>query len=423
MKTSHLYKSAFIAGSAWLLAGAVHATSITISCGAVGAELQLCEEGVAAWRAKTGNHVELVSTPNSSTERLSLYQQLLSAGTQDIDVLQIDVVWPGMLAQHLLDLSPYTNGAENDHFESLVTNNTVDGKLVAMPWFTDAGVLYYRKDLLEKYQQPVPQTWEQLTEVAEHVQAQERSAGNNQMWGFVWQGRAYEGLTCDALEWIYSYNGGTIVDQEGNITINNPQAISALEMASSWINNISPPGVLNYAEEEARGVFQSGNAVFMRNWPYAWTLAQSEDSPIRGQVGVVALPKGGEDGRHAGTLGGWQLAVSRYSKNPEAAADLVNFLTSYEEQKRRAIKGSYNPTIAALYEDEEVLAEVPFFGELYETFLNGVPRPSSSTGNNYGRVSNATFNAVHSVLSGGQSAQEAVEDLERQLIRMSRRGW
>ncbi|WP_409525374.1 ABC transporter substrate-binding protein [Nitrincola sp. MINF-07-Sa-05] len=423
MKTSNLYKSAFLAGSVWLLAGAVHATSITISCGAVGAELQLCEEGVAAWRAKTGNHVELVSTPNSSTERLSLYQQLLSAGTQDIDVLQIDVVWPGMLAQHLLDLKPYTNGAENDHFESLVINNTVDDKLVAMPWFTDAGVLYYRKDLLEKYQQPVPQTWEQLTDVAEHIQAEERSAGNNQMWGYVWQGRAYEGLTCDALEWIYSYNGGTIVDQDGNITINNPQAIAALEMAKSWVNNISPPGVLNYAEEEARGVFQSGNAVFMRNWPYAWTLAQSEDSPIRGQVGVVALPKGGEDGRNAGTLGGWQLAVSRYSKNPEVAADLVNFLTSYEEQKRRAIQGSYNPTIAALYEDEEVLAEVPFFGELYETFLNGVPRPSSSTGNNYGRVSNATFNAVHSVLSGGQSAEEAVEDLESQLKRMSRRGW
>ncbi|MGF2734306.1 ABC transporter substrate-binding protein [Marinobacter sp. DUT-1] len=409
--------------AACLMSGGLQAETITISCGAVGAERQLCEEGVAAWSGKTGNEVQVVSTPNSATERLSLYQQLLAAQSGDVDIFQIDVVWPGMLAQHMIDLTPHMDGAESGHFEALVRNNTVDGRLVAMPWFTDAGVLYYRKDLLEKYDQPVPRTWQQLTDTAEAVMKAERKAGNDRFWGFVWQGRAYEGLTCDALEWVASHNGGTIVNADGDVTINNPQAIKALGLASGWVDTISPRAVLNYTEEEARGVFQSGNALFMRNWPYAWSLAQSDDSPVKGKVGVVALPKGGEDGRHAGTLGGWQLAVSKYSENPELAADLVRYLTSYEEQKRRAIEGSYNPTLPELYRDEEVLAAVPFFGELFETFKNGVPRPSSVTGESYGRVSNAFFNSVHSVLSGEAEPEQAMGALERDLRRLGRRGW
>ncbi|HET8802414.1 MAG TPA: ABC transporter substrate-binding protein [Marinobacter sp.] len=409
--------------AACLLAGGLQAKTITISCGAVGAERQLCEEGTRAWSEKTGHDVQVVSTPNSATERLSLYQQLLAARSGDIDVFQIDVVWPGMLANHMVDLSEYIDGAGDKHFQSLIRNNTVDGRLVAMPWFTDAGVLYYRKDLLDKYDQAVPETWKQLTETAETVMKAERDAGNDKFWGFVWQGRAYEGLTCDALEWVASHNGGTIVNAEGDVTINNPQAREALALASTWIDTISPRSVLNYTEEEARGVFQSGNALFMRNWPYAWSLAQSANSPVKGKVGVVALPKGGENGRHAGTLGGWQLAVSKYSENTALAADLVRYLTSYEEQKRRAIEGSYNPTIPALYKDEEVLAAVPFFGKLFETFKNGVPRPSSVTGESYGRVSNAFFNSVHDVLSGEAEPEQALSGLERELRRLGRRGW
>ncbi|MDG9666301.1 ABC transporter substrate-binding protein [Hahella sp. CR1] len=399
-----------------------HAETLTISCGAVGAELELCKEGVKAWAEKTGNEVKVVSTPNSSSERLALYQQLLAAGSQDIDIFQIDVVWPGMLGQYFVDLKPFSNGAEKDHFESIVNNNTVDGKLVAMPWFTDAGVLYYRKDLLEKYNQQPPETWAQLEASAKMVQEGERKAGNDKMWGFVWQGRAYEGLTCNATEWVASFNGGTVVDEKGKITINNPQAAKALNTAAGWIGTISPQGVTNYAEEESRGVFQSGNAVFMRNWPYAWSLAQAEDSAIKGKVGVVALPKGDEDGRHSATLGGWQLAVSKYAKNPKLSADLVMYLTSYEEQKRRAIKASYNPTINALYKDKDVLAATPFFGSLYETFVSGVPRPSSVTKSKYNQVSTAFFNAVHSVVSGKEKAEASLAQLEGQLRRFARNG-
>lgn len=421
-----MFKKSLI--SAMVLAGAAgssqaQSADLTISCGAVGAELTLCEEGVAQWEEKTGHEVDIVSTPNSSTERLSLYQQILSAQSSDIDVMQTDVVWPGLLANHLLDLSETLGeDAAEGHFEAIVANNTIDDRLVAMPWFTDAGVLYYRKDLLEEHGFEAPETWEELTEIATEIQAAEREAGNDKMWGYVFQGRAYEGLTCNALEWIAGSGGGTIVDAEGEITIDNAQAAEALDLAASWIGNISPKGVLNYTEEEARGIFQSGNAVFMRNWPYAWSLAQSEDSNVRDKVGAVKLPSA-EGQESAATLGGWNLAVSRYTENPELAADLVAFLTGEAEQKRRAIEGAYNPTLASLYEDEEVLDAVPFFGTLYDTFTNAVARPSAPTGDNYGRVSNGFFNAVHQVLSGDQSGAEAVSQVDSELSRIKRRRW
>jgi trehalose/maltose transport system substrate-binding protein len=399
------------------------AATISISCGAVGLELELCQEGANAWAEASGNQVNVISTPNSATERLALYQQILAAGSADIDVYQIDVIWPGILANHFIDLSEHVDQEQIDqHFPAIVENNTVNDALVAIPWFTDAGILYYRTDLLEKYGKQPPVTWQELAEIAKEIQDGERGEGNDKMSGFVFQAKAYEGLTCDALEWVDSFGGGTIVADDGSITINNDKAIAALDFAATWIGAIAPEGVLNYSEEESRGVFQSGNAVFMRNWPYAWALGNAEDSAIKGKIGVSALPKGGTDGKHTGVLGGWQLAVSKYSANAELAADLVKHLTSYDEQKRRAIKGAYNPTIAALYEDEEVLAATPFFGNLYETFTNAVARPSRVTGAKYNQVSSEFYNAAHEVLSGKTDAASSLEALESRLDRLSRGG-
>ena len=185
-------------------------------------------------------------------------------------------------------------------------------ELVAMPWFTDAGLLYYRKDLLEKYGRKLPETWQEMTETARFIQKAERDAGNSRMWGYVFQGRAYEGLTVNALEWLDSFNAGTIVDLDGKITVNNPRAAEALTLAASWINDITPKGVLNYSEEECRGVFQSGNAVFMRNWPYAWPLMNAKDSPVKDKIGVAPLLKGGRGRQahlHAGRLAACSIEV------------------------------------------------------------------------------------------------------------------
>lgn len=375
------------------------------------------ESAIAYCEEQTGITIDVQNGPESATDRLALYLQFFGAGSGDIDLVQIDVIWPGILAEHLVDLRPYLSDDQYDSFFSAIAeNNTVDGALVGIPWFTDAGLLYYRTDLLEKYGfDGPPATWADLDEMATTIQEGER-AENPDFWGYVWQGNAYEGLTCDALEWQYSWNGGSIVEPDGTISINNENAAAAFDMAASWVDRISPPGVVSYQEEEARGVWQGGNAAFMRNWPYAYALGNAEDSVIKDSFAVVPLPKGGDDGQNADTLGGWQMAVSKYSDNVDAAAEVAVCITSYEAQKFRATEGSSLPTIGALYEDDDVLAANPFFGQLYDVFSGGaVARPSTVTGEDYNQVSTIYFTEVNKVLTGQQTGQEAVESIESQL--------
>ena len=210
-------------------------------------------------------------------------------------------------------------------FDAIVENNTVDGKLVGIPFFTDAGLLYYRTDLIEQYsdqlteaglpEDPAEYTWANLEQAAQIIQEGEQGAGNANFTGFTWQGNSYEGLTCDALEWVASAGGGTIVSPEGEITVFNEDAIAAVEQAAGWVGTISPSGVTEFQEEDARRIWSAGNAAFMRNWPYAYSLSQAEDSPIAGNVGIAPLPSG-ESGDRAACLGGWQIAVSEYSEQP-----------------------------------------------------------------------------------------------------------
>ena len=405
-------KRFLVAATALLLMGSVALaqTTITVAAGAVGQELELTRAAAERYMAAHPDVViEVLETPDLSDNRLGVYLQIFEAQSPDIDVFQIDVIWPGDLAEHLVDLYEYgARDVVDQHFPAMVQNNEVDGRLVGIPWFTDAGILYYRTDLLEKYgYDGPPQTWAELTEMAQTIQDGERAAGNPDFWGFVWQGNSYEGLTCDALEWVYSNGGGTIVSPDGVITIDNPAAIEAIEMAASWVGTISPSAVTSFGEEEARNMFQAGNAAFMRNWPYAYAVGNAPDSAIAGLFDVAPLPAGAA-GHGAAALGGWLLGVSRYSANPEVAADVALFLASPEEQKVRAVEGSMAPTIMSLYEDQEVLEAVPFFDRMYDVFINAVARPSTVTAPNYAQVSQAFFTAVHDVLTGSETAANAL---------------
>lgn len=407
---------------AWVAVTAQAAT-IRLSCAAVGQELELCKDAAQSWSRQSGHTVQVVSTPANATARLALYQKVFGERSDAIDVLQLDVVWPGLLERHLVDLKPYSKGIEHKHFGGVVANNTVGGRLVAMPWFMDAGLLYYRRDLLAKYDLKPPKTWDDLVLAARRVQEGERAAGNKAMWGYVWQGRAYEGLTCNALEWMVSYGGGSFIDQGGRSTVRNDRASKALGMAARLVGQVSPPEVLDFGEEESRAVFQAGNAVFMRNWPYAWSLAQAADSPIKGKVGMTVLPKGGgEGGRFAATLGGQQLAVSRYSKNAAIAADLVMYLTSEAVQKERAIKGSFNPTLWPLYADRDILKANPFMGELFGVLAFAVGRPATVTAARYNEVSELIWTVTREVLAKTISSDEAVKRLDAELLRIGQNG-
>ena len=366
------------------------------------------------WAQKTGNKVEYYWRPSDGSVALQLYQQYWAAKSPDVDVYQIDVIWQGIAAPHAVDLKKYYKEDEiKAYFPRIIENNTVGGKLVSIPLYTDAGILYYRTDLLEKYgyKEP-PKTWKELSAMAKKIQDGERAAGKPDFQGFVFEGKASESLTCNALEWIYSYGGGSVIEPDKKVTINNPNAIKALNAAQSWVGTISPAGVTTYDEEGARNVWQAGNAAFMRNWPYAYALGADPKSAVSGKFDFTVLPKGGNNGNNAACLGGWQLMISAYSKVPDAAADLVRYLSSAELQKKRAIAFSVLPTLPALYSDPDVLAKCPWFKIMVDVFNNAVARPSTVSGADYNQLSTSFFQNVNKVLTGGESAQEAVSQVD-----------
>ncbi len=390
---------------------------ITVTLGADGPSVPWETAACDLFASTTGIKTTRLSGAESATDRLANYQQLLGAGASDVDAMMIDVIWPGILAPFSVDLSAAMNSESYKYFDRIVTNNTVNGALVGIPWYTDAGLLYYRKDLLEKYGYAnAPTTWTELQDQATKIQEGERAA-NPDFQGFVFQAAAYEGLTCNALEWQVSNGGGTIIDETGKVTVNNPQAIAAFDRAKGWVGTISPAGVTDYDEEGSRGVWQGGNAAFMRNWPYAYSLGQAADSLIKDKFDITLVPKGdGEGATNADTLGGWQIMVSKFSKNPDAATEFAKYMTSLEVQKSAAIELSHLPTIPDLYDDPDVLAANPFFGSLKDVFLGGaVARPSTVTSDLYNEVSTDYFTAINQILVGNVPAEEAIKDLEGKL--------
>lgn len=360
----------------------------------------------------TGAQATLVQGAESATDRLQFYLQTFAAQAGDIDAAQIDVIWPGILAAHAVDLSD--SMPEGDFFEAIVENNTAGDTLVGIPMFTDAGILYSRTDLLEQYGfDGPPATWDELEEQAQTIMEGE-TADSPAFTGFVWQGNAYEGLTCNALEWQYSQDGGQIIDPDGTVTVNNENAVAAMERAAAWVAGISPEAVTGYMEEDARAVWQGGDSAFMRNWPYAYATGQEEGSVIQDLFTVGPLP-GGTEGQSAATLGGWQAFVSVYSENQEIASELARYLTSAPIQKSRAIERANLPTIGSLYSDQDVLAAQPYYEDMFDVFAGGaVPRPSTASADLYNEVSIAYFTAVSQILGGGDAAS-LFEDLQEEL--------
>src|SRR5215468_2065462 len=367
---------------------------------------------------RTGVRAQILPAPEAAVEQLAAWRELLESRAEVPDVYAIDTIWPRVLADSLIDLKPYVPADDiAAHFPELIANYTVDGKLVALPYNMSEGLLFYRVDLLAKYGYGAPpKTWEELEAMARRIQAGERANGNKDFWGFVWEGAPSEALTCNALEWQVSEGGGTILDEHGNVTINNPNAIHALSMAARWVGSISPPGVTAYKEWDAFNMWQAGKAAFMRNWTNAYVAARAENSPTRGHFDVAPLPRGRAG--FAGTLGGNGYGVSRYSRHPREAAMLVRFLASQEEQTRRCLRSAEPPTIPALYKNADVLGANPYVFRVLQIREGATLRPSVSAGKMYPEVSRAYFTAVHAVLSQKQSAVQAMSDLQKQLVTM-----
>src|ERR1700693_1785177 len=366
---------------------------------------------------ETGIRVRLLPSPDSSRQRLALWKELLETGASGPDVYGIDLIWRVFWNESSIYLNPYFGNEISLQFPDIAASYTVDKKLVAMPYRIDVGLLFYRTDLLRQYgyREP-PGTWDELETMAARIQAGERAKGKKQFWGFVWQGAADEVLTCDALEWQAAEGGGRIIEEEQAISVNNPQAIRAWQRAAHCVGSISPPGVVGYREWDSLNVWVAGDAAFMRHWPSAYIDSRAAGSLIRSKFDTALLP-GGKAGR-VGTLGGWGLAVSRFSAHPREALELVRYLTSRDVQVKRARLLSQPPTLPELYTAPEVLASNPRFGVLGQALRTGlVARPSNVTGKKYQDVTDAYIQAVHSVLTGEKSAPQVAAALEKELVR------
>jgi trehalose/maltose transport system substrate-binding protein len=350
----------------------------------------------ARFEQDTGIKVTVVPHPAASGDAYTQLLRNFGSKSPSFDVMMLDVIWPGALAPYLVDLQPALSAEAGLHSPSIIQNDTVNGHLVAMPWFGDYGILYYRTDLLEKYgYRAPPKTWAKLGAMAKKIQAGERKS-NPKFYGFVFQGSAYEGLTCDALEWLYSSGAGGMIDN-GKVTIDNPTAITTLNMVRGWVGSIAPRDVTTYKEDDAWYVFDAGNAAFMRNWPYAYS--RSETSPtVRGRFDVGALPS--EPGHAAvGTVGGWQLGISKYSKHIPAATELVRYLTSPAVEKFDAIFNSNVPTIISVAMDPQVRAANPFLKPEIAAAVR-VARPATVLGAHYQQGSRIIYQGINHILKG-----------------------
>ena len=369
---------------------------------------------------ETGIHLRNLPVPETTLDQLALSRKLLESGSGP-DVLGVDLIWSGALEGELIDLRPYLATEISSLEPHLLSSYIVDGKVVAVPYQVQLGVLEYHTDLLREYgYDHPPRTWDELERMASRIQAGERAKGKRNFWGYVWQGADAEALTCNALEWQVGDGGGRIIEDDWTISVNNPSSIRAWQRAKSWIGWISPPSVVAYRELDSMNVFDSGEAAFDRIWRGA-TITKLRQINFRtsragGNIGYTSIPSGA--GAWASTLGGSGLAVSRHSVHPKEAIELVRFLIRAqiqwnEEQERESTDQS------EVYDWPSVSDPQNHSENSSQRMSRVVSRPSIAAGLRYEQVTRAYMGAVHSVLTGQRDAPNAAAELEKQLIKIT----
>ncbi|MFC4769017.1 ABC transporter substrate-binding protein [Effusibacillus consociatus] len=365
---------------------------------------------VEAFEKKHPNiDVEIREMPADTGQSHDQYVTMFSAKSSEIDVFDLDVIWPAEFAQagYLLPLDRFIEEDKIDmkkYIPGAVDAGNFEGKQWAMPKFVDTGLLFYRKDLVKQ----VPKTWDELIAQAKATKGQ----GGTQF-GYLMQAKQYEGLVCNFIEFNASY-GGKVLDDQGKVAINNPQTIKGLKKMIEVANSdFVPKNINTFTELESHTAFLEGQSPFIRNWPYQYALAQDQkQSKIVGKVGVAPLPAG--DKGSAAALGGWMSGINKNSKHPKEAWEFLKFMTGSEGQKITAIDGGSGPTYLPLYEDADVTKAIPLFGdkEYVKGISAAVPRPTTP---NYPKISEIIQIEVSKAIAGQQTAEQAVENMDKKM--------
>jgi multiple sugar transport system substrate-binding protein len=358
-------------------------------------------------------HREMPASSNAYYDKLRTEFQ---AGTSDISVVGVDVIWPKQFAPQnwIMDLSDRFPASQQKEFipVTIQVAEYEDG-IYAVPWLScpDAGLLYYRKDLLDKsgISSP-PETWSDLEEMA--VQVSEEAGVQN---GFVFQGSNYEGGVCNALEYIWTH-GGDVLDENDNVVIDSPEAAAGLATYNRMLTSgASPEAVANWTETESGANFNNGDSVFIRYWPSLYGgFGDPELSELKpDQVGIAPIPVDKPGNPTYSCLGGWQMAIYANTEMEEEAWKYIEFMTSEQSQKTRTIIGGYDPSRKALYSDPEVAEATPVVKLAKDVLLKNVKsRPVTEY---YGDMSLEMAEQFNSALKGDISPEEAVKTLQKSL--------
>jgi multiple sugar transport system substrate-binding protein len=409
-------KKLFLLALALFLVGGCRGSGtgkVVFAVGGAPTELIFWETLIGDFESQSGISVEMVRLPTDSSQQRQGLLIPLKAGLSDPDVFLMDVAWVGLFAaagwleplNGKVDASPF--------FPNVVKEvDTMGGRLVALPVYMDGGLLFYRTDLLMEagFGRP-PRTWEEMVSSAVKVQERQR-VDNPNFYGFVWTGSQYEGLITVFMEFAGSTGGFT--RKRGKIWLASPENIWALTFMRDliWREKISPPSTYTtMKEEEVRRYFQAGNALYERNWPYAWALHQADGSKVKGRTGVAPVPAP-RGSRSVSTLGGFHIGVSRYSDVKAEALAFVKFVTRYDSQKRLVLNLGWNPGRQDLYEDPAVLAVAPHLRTLREVFEHARPRPVVPY---YTQISEIVQRHLNRALANEVSPEAALADADSEI--------
>ena len=354
---------------------------------------------------KDGVHVIWHNGPSDSNSLITLYDTSLRARNASFDVMQIDVVWPAQFASNgwTVDLTSRWPASDRANYLQVpIKSCTYNGQIVAAPLRTDLGVLYYRTDIIPT----PPKTFTDLTTAA-------KSNASKAKIGYAWQGAQYEGLVRDFVEVLGGY-GGTVLDPNNSksVTVNSPQGQQALAEMVSWVGSISPISITTFNEEACRLAFQNGDALFMRNWPYAYSLGNASGSKIAGKFDITSIPYGGSNTVGHSCTGGWNMAINAFSKNPDASWSFIKYMLGAYAQKTLAIKGSFTPALQSVYSDSAVQTAQPLFTKRAPIRQKALPRPVSPV---YPDLSNIMQIHVHQALTKVASVTDALNALQSEL--------
>jgi trehalose/maltose transport system substrate-binding protein len=363
--------------------------------------------------------VKFREMPTASDAYFDKVRTQFQAGGGDIDVLGADVIWPAQFASNgwIADVSDKFPESEQQKFlDGSVQSLIYDGKIYGVPWFTDAGMLYYRQDLLEKagYSEP-PKTWTELQEMAEKVKQDEGIKS-----GFVFQGDQYEGGVCNGLEYIWTHGGDVLdPDDPNKVVIDSPEAAEGLATERSMVERgVAPQAVSTYQETTTDPAFLNGETVFARNWAYMYALAGTEEYPKvkPEQIGIATVPLAEGQSQLANALGGWNMVINAASDKQDQAWEFVEFMTGVEGQKERTLEATLLPTRTSLYSDSEIREKVPVVALGEEALKNARSRPVSPYYSDMSLEMQEQFNAS---LKGEVSPEEAVKTLQGSLTEIA----